>query len=324
METAFVPNRLVVSQGDPDGVGPDLILRAAAQGRFEEGDEIVACPRVLRDRAHLLDQAWSLQGWARVEPLLVRDSGMGSGQFPILEDAVTRVLAAKGAAALVTAPIDKAVAAQEGLPTPGHTEYLALRAASKEVAMLMAGPRLRVALATVHLALREVPDALDAECIERRAGLLVSALRAVYGIRTPRIALLGLNPHAGEGGRFGTEERDLIEGCVQRLSRELEGQAQIFGPLPADTAFYQHGQGHYDGLLAMYHDQGLAPFKLMHFHSGVNVTLGLPFLRTSPDHGTAKDLAGSLKVDARSFFSSITLARGRREEIEAWIQDSDG
>lgn len=315
-----MPNRLVVSQGDPEGVGPDLILRAAAQGRLDPGDQVVACPSVMRDRAHRIGAPWAREGWSAVEPLLVQPAGSSRGQFALLEDAVSRVLDAGDGVALVTAPIDKAVAAGEGLPTPGHTEYLALRAEAEEVAMLMAGPRLRVALATVHIPLREVADALEPASIERRCELLVSALHGVYGQQTPRVALLGLNPHAGEGGKFGTEEQELLEGCVARLQGRLQGRAHISGPVPADTAFYQHGLGQFDGLLAMYHDQGLAPFKLMHFHDGVNMTLGLPFVRTSPDHGTAKDKAGTLEVDERSFMSAMTLARGRASEIEAWVK----
>lgn len=311
---------MVVSQGDPEGIGPDLILMAAAQGLFEPGDQIIACPTLLGERAEVIGQVWAEQGLRFLKESLEAVPTVGRAQFACLQEAVTRVLAAKGEAALVTAPIDKAIAAAEGLPTPGHTEYLGLRSAAPEVAMLMAGPRLRVTLATVHIALQEVPLALDPGVIKRRTALLISALKNLYGLENPRVALLGVNPHAGEGGKFGREERDFLEDLVQMLAREHQGEAEIHGPLPADTAFYQHAQGQYDGLVAMYHDQGLAPFKLMHFHNGVNVTLGLPFVRTSPDHGTAKDKAGKPGVDARSFFSAITLARGRREDIDAWIQ----
>lgn len=319
MGTSLEPNRLVVSQGDPAGVGPDLILKAAAQGRFEDGDRIVACPSLLGDRAQRIGTDWASEGLARVKGLVQPGAMQGQSQFSALQEAVTEVMKAKEPTALVTAPIDKAVAASEGLPTPGHTEYLALRTHAPEVAMLMAGPVLCVTLATVHIALREVADALDAQAIARRTALLVDALRDVYGKKMPRVALLGVNPHAGEDGRFGTEEVELLRDLVASLAQAHRGQAEILGPLPADTAFYQHAQGELDGLVAMYHDQGLAPFKLMHFHNGVNVTLGLPFLRTSPDHGTAKDKAGSTAVDARSFLSAITLARGRRAEIDAWM-----
>lgn len=190
--------------------------------------------------------------------------------------------------------------------------------------MFMAGPRLRVTLATVHIPLHEVSSRLDPVVIARRCELLVCVLRELFSLSKPRVALLGVNPHAGEGGRFGTEERSLLVGLTHELAEKFAGVAEIEGPLPADTAFYQHAQGNFDGLVAMYHDQGLAPFKLMHFHDGVNVTLGLPFVRTSPDHGTAKDKAGSEAVDARSFLSAITLARGRRDEIDAWIQKGRG
>lgn len=309
-----------MSQGDPQGVGPDLILQAAAQGYFEEADQIVACPQLLQRRAAEIGTDWANLGLSRLRDLVHPGAMQGVSQFSALQEAVTRVLDAKTPTALVTAPIDKAVAAAEGLPTPGHTEYLALRTKAPEVAMLMAGPLLRVTLATVHIALKEVSANLDAQVIKRRTALLVDALRVVYGKARPRIALLGLNPHAGEQGRFGTEEVEMLDDLVQSLARTFHEQAQIVGPLPADTAFYQHAQGELDGLVAMYHDQGLAPFKLLHFHNGVNVTLGLPFFRSSPDHGTAKDKAGTTAVDARSFLSAVTLARGRRDEIDAWMR----
>lgn len=309
-----------MSQGDPEGIGPDLLLRAASRGLFRTGDQIIACPALLQRRAKLIGAHWAVQGLDSLRPLLNTPGEAGISQFRALQCAVDLALAAQGSAALLTAPIDKAQAQREGLPTPGHTEYLGLRTGAQEVAMLMAGPRLRVSLATVHIALSEVPQALDANVIARRTELLLQALRELYGIAQPKIALLGLNPHAGESGRFGREEIDLLGPLVARLAQEYAGKAEIVGPLPADTAFFLHAQGELDGLMAMYHDQGLAPFKLMHFNDGVNVTLGLPFLRTSPDHGTAKDLVGSERVDPRSFYSALTLARGDSAQIQAWVR----
>lgn len=309
-----------MSQGDPQGIGPDLLLRAASRGLFDEGDQIIACSELLRGRAELIGAPWAMRAFENLAPFLTPLGETGVSQFRALQRAVDLALEAQGEAALLTAPIDKARAQEEGLPTPGHTEYLGLRTGAEEVAMLMAGPRLRVSLATVHIALSQVPQALDAQVIARRTALLIEALRSLYGIQGPKVALLGLNPHAGESGRFGREEIELLGPLVERLAQEHAGRAEIAGPLPADTAFFLHAQGEIDGLIAMYHDQGLAPFKLMHFNDGVNVTLGLPFLRTSPDHGTAKELVGSDRVDPRSFFSALTLARGDRAQVEAWTR----
>jgi 4-hydroxythreonine-4-phosphate dehydrogenase len=211
--------------------------------------------------------------------------------------------------ALVTAPIDKKIAQSEGLTHPGHTEYLATRADTRDFAMAMLGPTLRVVLATIHIPLSEVPVQLDGEAIVRAGSLLLRALHENFALPTPRIAVLGLNPHAGEGGVLGHEDLAIIAPAVQELTRAFP-QALIAGPLPADTAFPLHARGHFDGVVAMYHDQGLGPFKLLHFDDGVNMTLGLPFVRTSPDHGTAKDIARSGKVNPSSMFAAVAMARG--------------
>jgi 4-hydroxythreonine-4-phosphate dehydrogenase len=214
--------------------------------------------------------------------------------------------------ALVTAPIDKALASGEGLRHPGHTEYLAERAASEDFAMLMAGPTLRVVLATIHVPLRRVPELLEPAAIVRAGRLLARMLLDELGRPRATIGVLGLNPHAGERGLLGDEEQSVIEPAIAELRAWAAREAlpiEFRGPLPADTGFPQHRAGLLDGLIAMYHDQGLAPFKLLHFHDGVNVTLGLPFVRTSPDHGTAKDIAGRGVADPSSMAAAIELAR---------------
>ena len=202
----------------------------------------------------------------------------------------------------------------EGFAYPGHTEYLAARAGVDEVAMLMVGPRLRVVPATIHIPLREVPRTLTPERIVSAGRLLARALHRDFGIAAPTIGVLGVNPHAGERGLLGDEEATIVAPALAALrawAAEIDAPVTFEGPLPADTAFPQHAAGRFDGLVAMYHDQGLGPFKLLHLHDGVNMTLGLPFVRTSPDHGTARDIAGQGVADPSSIFEAVTLARGQ-------------
>ncbi|KIG18766.1 4-hydroxythreonine-4-phosphate dehydrogenase [Enhygromyxa salina] len=310
--------QLVITQGDPAGIGPELLLRVASEGLLRERDQVVACHAQLRELAAALETSWARAGLAQLEPLLDplgARAGARLGQFLALERGVDLVLAPTTPAeqpALVTAPIDKAVASGEGLRHPGHTEYLAERAGTREFAMLMAGSSIKVVLATIHLPLREVADRLDAPAVIRAASLLARALTQDFAVATPRVGVLGLNPHAGERGLLGDEEQRVITPAIQALRAWAKADgipASFVGPLPADTAFHQHQVGQLDGLVAMYHDQGLGPFKLAHFHDGVNVTLGLPFVRTSPDHGTAKDIAGRGVANFTSMAAAIELAR---------------
>ncbi len=301
---------LVITQGDPEGIGLELLLRVADAGLIHAEDLVVAGRDDLRDAAITLDQAWATRGLARLEPCLVGAPRLG--QFAALEQGVDLILSAPHELALVTAPIDKARANQEGLRHPGHTEYLAERAGTDEFAMLMAGPILRVVLATIHVPLRRVAELLTPEAIARAARLLARALVEDFGTAAPRIGVLGLNPHAGEQGLLGDEELRVIGPTIESLRGWARAQGlpvEFIGPLPADAGFPRHRTGELHGLVAMYHDQGLAPFKLLHFQDGVNVTLGLPFVRTSPDHGTARDIAGRGIADASSMSAAITLAR---------------
>jgi 4-hydroxythreonine-4-phosphate dehydrogenase len=309
--------QLVITQGDPAGIGPELLLRVASEGLLRESDVVVADRGRLRELAAVLAAPWARAGFERIEALLEdqMDQADTLGQFAALERGVDLVLAEPELSrrpALVTAPIDKAVASREGLRHPGHTEYLAERAGVRDFAMLMAGPTIRVVLATIHVPLREVAQRLDLDAIVRAGSLLARALIRDFGIATPRIGVLGLNPHAGEGGLLGDEEQRIIAPAIAKLrawsiARGLGGEFR--GPLSADTAFHHHRVGELDGIVAMYHDQGLGPFKLAHFYDGVNVTLGLPFVRTSPDHGTAKDIAGRGVADPSSMRAAIELAR---------------
>lgn len=303
--------RLVVTQGDPDGVGPELLLRLGDLGALGPGDRVVADPAVLSRLAHALATPWAARGHAAIAPLLIAQPG---GQVAALARGVDLVLEAPGSA-LVTAPIDKARCREEGFNFPGHTEYLAARANVADFAMLMVGPILRVIPVTIHVPLRTVPDLLTSAAIVRAGRLLGHALHHHFGVAAPRVGVLGLNPHAGEKGLLGDEEARVIAPAIDALgawSREHVPSCSFVGPLAADSAFALHARGDLDGLLAMYHDQGLAPFKLLHMRDGVNMTLGLPFVRTSPDHGTARDIAGRGLADPSSMLAAVALARGHK------------
>jgi 4-hydroxythreonine-4-phosphate dehydrogenase len=234
----------------------------------------------------------------------------GRAQLAYLQAATEAALDGR-AAALVTAPISKTWIARAGFAFPGHTEYLADRAGGAEVAMMLAGPALRVTVATTHIALRDVPAALTAPAIASAAFLTARALAGWFGIATPRVAVAGLNPHAGESGRFGDEEERLVSPGLTLARARLEAAgvaAALSGPHVPDVVFRQAAGGAFDAVVALYHDQGLIPVKLLHFDSAVNVTLGLPFVRTSPDHGTAHDIAGQGLARADSFLTALDLA----------------
>jgi 4-hydroxythreonine-4-phosphate dehydrogenase len=221
---------------------------------------------------------------------------------------ITRAVAltrAGATAAVVTNPIHKAVLYAAGFGFPGHTEFLADLAGAPLPVMMLAGPSLKVVPLTVHIPLAEVARRLDADRIVRRARIVADALRRDFGIARPRLAVAGLNPHAGEGGAMGEEEKLIIAPALTRL--RAEGLA-VLGPLPADTMFHARARAGYDVALCMYHDQALIPAKTLDFDEAVNVTLGLPFVRTSPDHGTALDIAGRGVARPNSLIAAIELA----------------
>ncbi len=206
---------------------------------------------------------------------------------------------------MVTGPISKTALNLSGYPYPGHTELLAAKTGAYEVAMMLAGGEFRVVLATIHCALAEVPGRLSEEGLLRLFRLTCQALAADFGLEEPRLGVAALNPHAGEGGLFGREEEEIITPAVQKA--QAEG-LPVSGPFPADTLFWRHHQGEFAAIVAMYHDQGLIPLKLLHFLDGVNVTLGLPIIRTSVDHGTAYELAGTGKAHPGSLKAALVLA----------------
>ncbi|MCT4555771.1 MAG: 4-hydroxythreonine-4-phosphate dehydrogenase PdxA [Pelagimonas sp.] len=228
-----------------------------------------------------------------------------SGVIAAIETGVAQVRAGQ-ASAICTLPIHKqALAEGAGFAYPGHTEFLADLGGVDEVVMMLASDQLRVVPVTIHIALQDVPAALTPELLERRVRITRDALVAQFGLNNPRIAVAGLNPHAGEGGRMGHEDMAVIAPVLDKL--RAEGM-QITGPLPADTMFHARARAGYDVAVCMYHDQALIPIKTLDFDRGVNVTLGLPFIRTSPDHGTAFDIAGTGAANPTSTLEALKLA----------------
>jgi 4-hydroxythreonine-4-phosphate dehydrogenase len=291
--------RLAVTAGDPRGIGPEIINKALADHRVgERSDFVVIGPDGCGVEVDESVGSWNIDGD-------VATAGRLSGKA--IERAVE--LAAEGTVhGIVTAPIDKFALLAGGYRHPGHTEMLAKLTNSK-VAMMLAARRpptqggnpLRVVLATTHIPLREVHQELTAERIVSVAAITIEYLARWFGIATPRIALCALNPHAGDGGRFGDEDDQLLAPAARA--------AGIHGPFPADTVFVRAMRGEFDAVIAPYHDVGMTAIKVAAFGSAVNVTLGLPFPRTSPDHGTALDIAGRDIADPASFIEALLLCR---------------
>jgi 4-hydroxythreonine-4-phosphate dehydrogenase len=277
--------RIGITLGDPAGIGPEIVQAALASGRLSETAEYSVIGRPV---------ACSLGQPTRETAHAALDA---------LEEAAA--LALRGEVrAVVTGPIHKARMYEIGFPFPGQTEFFAHRCGVKNFAMLLTGGKLTVALVTTHLPLRDVATALNQGEIVR-VGLLLEDFLRRRRIRNPRIAVAGLNPHAGESGALG---RETIAPAVAELQGTCRPGAIVSGPFSPDTLFHQAANGDWDGVLCMYHDQGLIPLKLHAFHEGVNVTLGLPFARTSPDHGTAFELAGKGVARADSMIAAINLS----------------
>jgi 4-hydroxythreonine-4-phosphate dehydrogenase len=309
---------IAISLGDPAGIGPEVVVRALAV-RPDLDVRVYGDPGVLARAAEkstvprVADRALRAVTTLRPEDVTPGQPNDASGraQLAFLEAAANAVLAGE-ARALVTAPISKEWIGRAGFPFPGHTEYLAARAGvGDQFAMMLAGPRLRVVVATTHIALRDVPTALTPEGIASTISLTAEALARQFRITRPRVAVAGLNPHASEAGRFGDEERRLVEPAIALARARLTTAgvaADVTGPHVPDVVFRQAAGGAFDAVIALYHDQGLIPVKLLHFDEAVNVTLGLPFPRTSPDHGTAFDIAGEWKAKPESFLAALDLA----------------
>jgi 4-hydroxythreonine-4-phosphate dehydrogenase len=326
-----VQRPIVITLGDPTGVGPEIIVKALLSGALDA----LSRPLLVAGDAGVLRRA---AGVFNAESELHSGSGLGTHRLQVgsrhldvaaltelpverlgygrPDDACGRAMAeyiewacdrclAGDAAAMVTAPISKAAIKAAGYDFPGHTELLAQRCGTEQVVMMLAGERLKVCLVTTHLALREVPQALTTEAILTTVRITDAAFRRFFGMTLPRLAVLALNPHAGEGGQFGDEEERLIRPAI--ATAQGEGIAAT-GPHSADTLFHFAVQGTCDAVICMYHDQGLIPLKLLHFDDGVNVTLGLPIVRTSVDHGTAYDIAGTGQASEKSLVAAIRMA----------------
>ena len=302
--------RIGITLGDPAGIGPEVVVAALAAN-----PGWVASCRVFGSSA-VLGQAAHAMGLALPRGLDVSELPCGpitfgrpdlvsaAAQMAWLDAAVAAALRGE-VAGLVTAPISKTWAARAGLAFPGHTELLAHRFGASQVAMAFLGKRLNVVLATTHVPLAEVPRVLTSAKIVHAASLLYAVLRDEFAIAAPRLGIVGLNPHAGEGGALGREEQTVIAPAIASLAAAGIAAA---GPLVPDVAFRQQLDGAFDGLVAMYHDQALIPVKLIEFDEAVNTTLGLPIVRTSPDHGTAYDIAGQRRARAASMEAAIGLA----------------
>lgn len=289
---------LVVTAGEPAGIGPEL-CNALADSPYADDVVIIGDRRQIDNRLRIIDTPFpaavtpgnpsSANAATLLEGLSAAATGCANGEF----------------AGMVTAPLAKSVIANSGVRFIGHTEYLAAATGAPLPVMMLVAGDLRVALASTHMPLREVADYLTPQHLQQLLQILHADLRDKFGIASPEIVVCGLNPHAGEDGHLGSEETDFITPTVDQMRRQ---GLNVRGPLPADTAFTP-AAGHKDAVLAMYHDQGLPVLKYAGFGRAVNVTLGLPIIRTSVDHGTAFDIAGQGKADAGSLLAAVELAK---------------
>ena len=313
---------LALTMGDPAGIGAEIAI--AARVRRPEGPPffLIDDPERLAAMAaglrimEISAPAETLAAWDRGLPVLAQPLAArpepgrpDPANAPAVVAAVERAVAlveAGEAAAVVTNPVSKKVLQDgAGFAHPGHTEFLAALSGAARPVMMIAGPQLRVVPVTIHIPLSEVPSALTADLIRETARITAAGLARDFGIAAPRLAVCGLNPHAGEGGAIGREEIETIAPAIEQL--RAEGLA-VTGPHPADALFHAAARGRYDAVLGMYHDQVLIPAKTLDFDDGVNVTLGLPFVRTSPDHGTAFDIAGQGIARPDSLMAALAMA----------------
>jgi 4-hydroxythreonine-4-phosphate dehydrogenase len=319
---------VAITMGDPVGIGPEIIPKAFSDPRVRQ-----CCRPVIYGHAARIEAGMATTGtrFDIAEISSIDAASIGYDGITIINATGTNIgnpawkkpTAASGTAmvaylnaaiddamagrisAIATGPINKLAMKMAGVHFSGHTEILAQRTGTRKYAMMLAGKRLRVVLATIHIPIGQVPRRLTTEGITDVVTLTDHALKTRFDLPAPRIAVAGLNPHAGESGLFGDEEKTIIAPAVGLAA--ARGMA-VTGPHPPDTVFFSASEGKYDAVVAMYHDQGLGPFKMIHFHDGVNTTLGLPIVRTSVDHGTAYDIAGTGQASAESMVAAITMA----------------
>jgi len=313
---------LALTAGEPAGIGPELCLQLALEPR-QAGIVVVASEALLAERARMLGIEVQLHVWQpgtppQMEPghlsvwpvegcqnLAAGKTDPANSRYVLTTlEIATRACLNGDVDGMVTAPVHKGVINEAGIAFSGHTEFLQELCGVERVVMMLATDEVRVALVTTHLPLRDVADAITPERLSQVTRILDADLRTFFGISEPRILVAGLNPHAGEGGHLGREEIEVIEPTLEKLRGE---GINLTGPLPADTLFTPHWLDNADAVLAMYHDQGLPVLKFQGFGRAVNITLGLPIVRTSVDHGTALDLAGTGKADAGSLHTAIRV-----------------
>ncbi|URQ61468.1 4-hydroxythreonine-4-phosphate dehydrogenase PdxA [Pantoea alhagi] len=323
--------RVVITPGEPAGIGPDVTLQLAQR---DWPVEVVVCasPQLLTERAQQLGLPLTLRQYQPGTPAQPQRAGtltvlpvelaapVTAGELTVANSHYVLETLARACdgclsgefSALITGPVHKGVINDAGIAFSGHTEFFADRAACERVVMMLATEELRVALATTHLPLKAVSDAITEASLYEVISILHQDLQRKFGISQPHILVCGLNPHAGEGGHMGREEIDTIIPALDKLRQQ---GMQLTGPLPADTLFQPKYLQHADAVLAMYHDQGLPVLKYQGFGRAVNITLGLPFIRTSVDHGTALELAGQGNADAGSFITALNLAINMIKEV---------
>ena len=362
---------VAITMGDPCGVGPEIIVKAFDSPGFAGecsalvvgdrlpiehaiellGSSAVILPMtgqmlksfrsgILRAGAGVIPLLSEAQDGSPVTGLTRSDIEFGKPTPAACEAAVSCIRTAAALAcagsvdAVCTCPINKEQLHRHGFPFPGHTEFLRELTGAEDVVMMLAGPTLRVALATIHESLAEVPGLLTKELLHKVIRITLESMWRDFAIRSPRIAVAGLNPHAGEAGKFGREEIEVIRPVIEQIEAEiLETLRQktgfyplISGPWPPDTVFHRAVTGEFDAVVAMYHDQGLIPVKLAHFNEAVNVSLGLPIVRTSVDHGTAYDIAGKGLADPGSLMEAVSLAAfiARNRKTKSYSPQSTG
>jgi len=326
--------------GDPAGIGPEIIIKALADRNIYGlcrpvvlGDPEILSSAILNCRIkvslNIISNASEAKSIIGTIDLLAMSRLKGETVIPgkptvkggkaMVEYIIRAVdMTRKGEIeAMVTCPISKILMHQAGYAYEGHTQLISHLTDTHDYVMMLAGERLRVALVTIHCPLKEVPAILDQELVYKTIIITTKALREDFGFEKPRLAVAALNPHAGESGLFGSEEEEIIGPAV---SRARDKGYSVEGPFPADTLFYKAASGQFEAVVAMYHDQGLIPLKLLHFSDAVNVTLGLPIIRTSVDHGTAYDIAGAGKADDSSLKAAIRMAasmvKNRQTKVE--------
>jgi len=325
---------VAITMGCPAGIGPEIICRLfAEQPDVVANTVILGDIGVLKQAAALLGVSLAIVAWVPGENLIRGtmpvlqvgtpltlpiswgrpDAATGKAMGRYIEKAVELIVQGR-CSAMVTCPISKKSLKEAGYDYPGHTEMLAALTHSQTVRMMMAGPKLRVVLVTIHVALNRVSDLLSCEEIIDCMQTTSLSLQRDFGIARPRIAVAALNPHAGENGLFGDEEERIIRPAMEQASVA----AELSGPWPPDTIFHKAASGQFDAVIAMYHDQGLIPFKLLHFSDGVNVTLGLPIVRTSVDHGTAYDIAGTNQADPSSLQAALLMGQSIVRHRQQW------